>query len=105
MGKRSRGFGAVYRRPDERWEGQIRIPGGGRRSFYAKTRRDVIHRLSEARWALGQGLPVVQERRRWTHFWGAAVPGGKPSRAQHGPSLFGRWPAELVTPPQQRTAR
>jgi hypothetical protein len=58
MGKRSRGYGAVYWRPDGRWEGQIRIPGGGRRSFYARTRRDVIHRLSEARWALGQGLPV-----------------------------------------------
>jgi len=58
MGKRSRGFGAVYLRPDGRWEGQIRIPGGGRRSFYAKTRRDVIHRLSQERWALGQGLPV-----------------------------------------------
>ncbi len=58
MGKRTRGCGAVYHRPDGRWEGQIRIPGGGRRSFYARTRRDVIHRLSEARWALGQGLPV-----------------------------------------------
>lgn len=58
MGKRSRGYGAVYRRPDGRWEGQIRIPGGGRRSFYARTRRDVIHRLSQERWALGQGLPV-----------------------------------------------
>jgi integrase len=58
MGKRGRGFGAVYWRPDGRWEGQIRIPGGGRRSFYARTRRDVIHRLSEARWSLGQGLPV-----------------------------------------------
>ncbi len=58
MGKRSRGYGAVYHRPDGRWEGQIRIPGGGRRSFYARTRRDVIRRLTEARWALGQGLPV-----------------------------------------------
>src|SRR5712691_962170 len=58
MGKRQRGYGAVYRWRDGRWEGQIRIPGGGRRSFYAKTRRDVIHRLSQERWALGQGLPV-----------------------------------------------
>ncbi len=58
MGKRQRGFGAVYHRPDGRWEGQIRIPGGGRRSFYARTRREVAHRLSQERWALGQGLPV-----------------------------------------------
>ncbi len=58
MGKRTRGYGAVYHRPDGRWEGQIRIPGGRRRSFYARTRREVIRRLTEARWALGQGLPV-----------------------------------------------
>ncbi|HEX9096235.1 MAG TPA: tyrosine-type recombinase/integrase [Candidatus Dormibacteraeota bacterium] len=58
MGKRGRGYRAVYWRPDGRWEGQIRIPGGGRRSFYVRTRRDVIHRLSQERWALGQGLPV-----------------------------------------------
>jgi integrase len=58
MGKRGRDYGAVYHRPDGRWEGQIRIPGGHRRSFYARTRRDVIRRLAEARWALGQGLPV-----------------------------------------------
>ncbi len=58
MGKRGRGYGAVYWRPDGRWEGQIRIPGGRRRSFYARTRREVIRRLTEARWALGQGLPV-----------------------------------------------
>jgi integrase len=58
MGKRGRGYGAVYHRPDGRWEGQIRIPGGHRRSFYARTRRDVIRKLAEARWALGQGLPV-----------------------------------------------
>ena len=58
MGKRTRGNGALYHRPDGRWEGQIRIRGGRRRSFYARTRREVIRWLTEARWALGQGLPV-----------------------------------------------
>ena len=33
MGKRQAGFGAVYRRRDGQWEGQLRIPGGRRRSF------------------------------------------------------------------------
>ncbi len=70
MGKRGRGYGAVYHRPDGRWEGQIRIPGGGRRSFYAHTRRDVIHRLSEARWALGQGLPVSAGTTSLATFFG-----------------------------------
>jgi site-specific recombinase XerD len=51
-------MGGVYQRGDGRWEGRIRIRGGRRRSFYARTRRDVVRRLGEARWALGQGLGV-----------------------------------------------
>jgi site-specific recombinase XerD len=58
MDRRHRGLGGVYQRRDGRWEGRIRIRGGPRRSFYARTRRDVVRRLSEARWALGQGLAV-----------------------------------------------
>ena len=58
MGTRQHRFGAVYQRADGRWEGKIRIPRGGRCSFYALTRRDMIHTLSQERWALGQGLPV-----------------------------------------------
>jgi hypothetical protein len=58
MGKRRRGYGAIFYQADGRWEGQIRIPGGRWRSFYARTRREAIRQLSEARWALGQGLPV-----------------------------------------------
>jgi hypothetical protein len=59
MGKRGRGCEAVYHRPDGRWEGQIRIPGGGRRSFCARTRRDVIHRLT-----LRQQLQVAPRPKR-----------------------------------------
>jgi hypothetical protein len=58
MDRRHRGLGGVYQRRDGRWEGRIRTRGGPRRSFYARTRRDVVRRLSEARWALGQGLAV-----------------------------------------------
>jgi hypothetical protein len=58
MDRRQQGLGAVYRRRDGRWEGQIRIRGGPRRSFYARTRKDAVHKLAEARWTLGQGLPV-----------------------------------------------
>ncbi len=58
MERRHRGTGGVYQRGDGRWEGRIRIRGGRRRSFYARTRRDVVTRLGQARWALGQGLGV-----------------------------------------------
>ena len=59
MGRRQRGQGGVYQRRDGRWEGRIRIRGAGRRSFYARTRRDAVRRFGEARWALGQGLGVT----------------------------------------------
>jgi integrase len=73
--KRQAGLGAVYRRRDGRWEGQIRIRGGPRRSFYAHTRRDAIRKLAEARWALGQGLPVssgAQPLSAYFGYWLAA---------------------------------
>jgi hypothetical protein len=72
MGKRQAGFGAVYRRRDGRWEGQIRIPGGRRCSFYGHSKRDLIHKLADARWALGEGLPVsagTQSRRAYLEYW------------------------------------
>jgi hypothetical protein len=72
MGKRQAGFGALYKRQDGRWEGQIRIPGGLRRSFYGHSRRDLIHKLADARWALGEGLPVsagTQSLRAYLDYW------------------------------------
>ena len=54
MARRNRGLGAVFLRADGRWEGQIRIGAGRRRSFYAHTRRDLVHKLAEARWAVRQ---------------------------------------------------
>jgi hypothetical protein len=85
MRKRRRGFGAVYHRTDGRWAGQIRIAGGGRRSFYARTRRDVIHRLSEPRWALGQGLPVSAGTTSLeTLFKRWIAQNRKPAAAEHG---------------------
>ena len=74
MGKRGRGFGPVFWRPDRRWEGQIRIPGGGQRSLYARTRRDVTYPPSEAPWALGQGLPVSAGATSLRCSWQAGSP-------------------------------
>ncbi len=59
MERRHQGLGGVYQRRDGRWEGRLRIRGGPRRSFYGRSRGDVIRRLGEARWALGQGLVVT----------------------------------------------
>ena len=48
MGKRANGQGAVYLRGDGRWEGQLRLPAGGRKSVSARTRRDLLRKLREA---------------------------------------------------------
>ena len=42
MAKRKDGKGAVYHRADGRWEAQFRLPGIGRKSFYGRTRREVL---------------------------------------------------------------
>lgn len=92
MGKRQTGFGAVYRRRDGRWEGQIRIPGGRRRSFYAHSRRDLIDQLAEARWPLGEGLPSQCRNvvvARLPRIPAAGVP--EPAAAHHRPCYgYGR---------------
>ena len=72
MARRNRGLDAVFLRADGRWEGQIRIGGGRRRSFYARTRRDLVHKLADARWTLGEGLPVsagTQSLRAFLEYW------------------------------------
>src|SRR5919204_1949813 len=72
MQRRREGLGAVYQRRDGRWEGQIRIRGGPRRSFYGRTRREAIHKLKQARWALANGLPVsagTQSLRDFFAYW------------------------------------
>jgi len=72
MTRRNRGLGAVFLRADGRWEGQIRIGGGRRRSFYARTRGDLVRKLADARWALGEGLPVsagTQSLRAYLEYW------------------------------------
>lgn len=62
MAKRGNGEGAVYLRADGRWEAQIRMAGGRRKSVYGRTRREVLRRLREARWLLAQGLPVSSRK-------------------------------------------
>jgi hypothetical protein len=58
MARRNRGLGAVFLRADGAGRARFEIGRGRRRSFYARTRRDLVHKLADARWALGEGLPV-----------------------------------------------
>jgi len=58
MAKRANGQGAVYLRGDGRWDAQLRLAGGGRKSVNGRTRREVLGKLREMRWAAARGLPV-----------------------------------------------
>jgi hypothetical protein len=61
MPKRASGEGAVYRRGDGRWEAQLRLGVGRRKSVYGRTRREVLGKLREARWSLKRGCQSVRE--------------------------------------------
>jgi hypothetical protein len=65
MAKRADGQGAVYLRADGRWEAQLRLAGGGRKSVYGRTRREALGKLRKARWAAVRGLPVAAFLDRW----------------------------------------
>jgi integrase len=62
MSKRKDGKGAIYHRADGRWEAQFRIAGGGRKSVYGRTRREVHRKLREVRWIVSSGLPVSSRK-------------------------------------------
>jgi len=60
MERRQQGLGAVYRRRDGRWEGQIRIRGDPRRSFYARTRKDAMLNARTTAWhTIGSTAPLT----------------------------------------------
>jgi integrase len=57
MGRRRYGLGAVRRRSDGRWEGQLRLADGARRYVYARNRDELITQLQEERWRIANGIP------------------------------------------------
>jgi integrase len=62
MARRGNGEGTIRQRGDGRWEAMLRLPNGKRKSFFAKTRREVAEKLTVAQRAKQQGLGIVSER-------------------------------------------
>lgn len=62
MRKGSKGEGAVYLRGDGRWEAELRIGVGRRKSVNGRTRREVLGKLREERWKLKRDLPVSSRK-------------------------------------------
>lgn len=70
MARRAYGQGAIYRRADGRWEAQLRLGAGGRKSFYGKSRREATNKLAEASWMIASQLPVRCGRLTVAQFLG-----------------------------------
>jgi integrase len=68
MAKRTRRHRAIYLRADGRWEGQLGLPGGGRKSFYGRTRREALQKLEQGRWSLTLGLAVSSRSKTVAEF-------------------------------------
>ncbi len=101
MARRSKGEGAIYLRGDGRWEAQLRLGAGRRRSVYGRTKREVLGKLREARWALKRGLPVSSRKltlgellERWLEMIKSRV-GPAPTKATS--STQGAWVLNWAT--------
>lgn len=72
MSRRGPGEGTVYRRKDGRWEGTLYLGSVAgkrvKRSFYGKTRKEVVQKLDAARRQTEQGLPLAPERQTLTSY-------------------------------------
>lgn len=54
--------GTINKRADGRWEAKLSLPGGQRKSFYGKTRKEAAEKLRMAQHDQDQGLPVIVEK-------------------------------------------
>ena len=76
MAKHGRGEGSVYKRADGRWAAAFTLADGGRKYYYANTRREVAERLRAGLQTQSQGLPATNERERvgpWLTHWLADI--------------------------------
>ena len=71
-GRRSNSEGSVGQRKDGLWEARITLPGGRRRSLYAKTKAEALKKMEEAKGKIADGLHLGPERltvQGWLEQW------------------------------------
>jgi|DewCreStandDraft_2_1066082.scaffolds.fasta_scaffold00007_366 integrase len=110
--KRGNGEGSIRQRTqDGLWEARITLPNGVRKSFYGRTRAEVVKKLTAAKRTLDQGLPITTGRntvgdflKRWLEE--VARPSVRPSTyvgyrnavINHLIPALGKLPLEKLTP-------
>lgn len=90
--KRGNSEGSIIKRPDGRWEARLTLPGGKRKSFYAKTRQEAAKRLAEATRDRDRGIPIVGERQTVAGFLASWLVIVKPTLALRS----WRWYEQIV---------
>ena len=71
MARRANTEGTITKRADGRWEAKLSLMNG-RRSFYGKTRQEVLAKLKAAQRAVADNLPLGSERvtvQLWLERW------------------------------------
>ena len=76
--RRGKNEGSIYRRQDGRWSAAVTLPGGKRRTIYAKTRQEVARKLTAALRDLEAGVPATPERQTSSNL----LPGGWKQRVR-----------------------
>ena len=71
--------GTIYKRQDGRWSAQLTLPGGKRRTLYAKTREEVSRKLTAALRDREDGLPAPSERQSIAQFLNDWLETAKPT--------------------------
>jgi len=70
--RRSNSEGSLSQRKDSLWEARITLPGGRRRSFYARTKAEALKKIQAAQRQIAEGRPLTPERmtvRSWLEQW------------------------------------
>ena len=66
--RRGHGEGSICKRKDGLWVARVTLPGGKRKPFYGKTRKEAADRLKQAQKAIDDGLSLDGDRQTLAQF-------------------------------------
>lgn len=78
MKRRANGEGTLKHRKDGRWEVQVVLPNGVRRSLFGRTQRDALDKLRALRRAQDRGLAVPTDRQTVGAYLATWIQGAQP---------------------------
>jgi integrase len=89
--RRANGEGTIKQRKDGRWEAQVALTDGSRKSLYAKTQRELVEKRDSLMTARRRGLPVVNERQTVQAFLASWLESVKPPAGRIRPKTWTRY--------------